>query len=97
MKALETGSFLHRGTLGEPRWGLVLPGTLRDRKRKALKTEHFSLYGSTVTVTWREGSSNGKSERYVRHFKECFGNGAPLSFQRFCERNLKVRLLYWGL
>jgi len=93
MKVLETGSFLHRGPLVEHRGGLVLPGTLRDRKRRALKTEHLSLYGSTVTVTWREGSSNGKSERYVRHFKDRFGNGAPFSYQRFCEGNLKGRLL----
>jgi hypothetical protein len=42
-----------------------------------------------VRVTWRVGSSNGKSESYVRHFKERFGNGAPLSLQRLCEGKLK--------
>jgi len=50
-----------------------------------------------VRVTWREGSSNGKSESYVRHVKERFGNEAPLSLQRLCEGNLKGGVLYWGL
>jgi len=50
-----------------------------------------------VRVTWREGSSNGKSESYVRHVKEHFGNEAPLSLQRICEGNLKGGALYWGL
>jgi len=69
----------------------------RQKKEGSENGASLSLYGSTVTVTWREGSSNGKSDRYVRHFKECFGNGTPLSIQRFCEGNLKGRLLYWGL
>lgn len=43
-KVLETGSFLHRVPIGEPGVGLVLPGNLADRLRRAVETESFPLW-----------------------------------------------------
>ena len=38
------GSSVHRGHNREPGCELVLPGTLGDRHRRALKTKHHSLW-----------------------------------------------------
>ena len=42
-KALETGRYLHRGPIGESGVGFDLPGTLRDRRRRALETEQLFM------------------------------------------------------
>ena len=54
----------------------------------------LSLSGSSTRVTWRDVSFTGKSEIYVRHVKEGFGNGASLSFDWLRERNVEAALLY---
>jgi hypothetical protein len=35
---------------------LILPGTFRDRGRRALEKELLSLYESSARGTWKEGS-----------------------------------------
>jgi hypothetical protein len=53
-KALVTGISLHMGPKGDLEGGGLSPGTLRDRKKKDLRVEHLSLWGSE-RETWMEG------------------------------------------
>jgi len=50
--------------------------------------------GERERGTWRKGSLTGNLERYVRHVKEGFRNGAPFSFQRLQYGNLEGRLTH---
>jgi hypothetical protein len=51
--------------------GTRLLGTLRDGPRRLWKRNVY-LYGSSAKGTWREGSFNEYSERYIQ---EGYGNG----------------------
>jgi len=55
------GISLHRGSVGETGWGLILLGTYRDRWR-TLEMERLSHYGSSMRVTWRDSSFTGDPE-----------------------------------
>jgi len=83
MKALETrlslslplslslSLSLYRRPVGERGGRVLLPGNLRDRKERSVTTA-FSLYGSYVRGTWREGSFTENSESYVNFKKGSF-------------------------
>jgi len=45
----------------------------------------LSLHVKSVRRTWREGSSTGNSESYIRYVKEGFGYGASPSLYRLKE------------
>jgi hypothetical protein len=58
-----------------------------------LETATKHLYGSSVKVTLREGSSTWKYESYIRHAKYNFET-QRLSLYGLCEGNLEEKLLY---
>jgi hypothetical protein len=54
-----------------------------------------SVNGASFSVgIWKEGFFAGNSESYLKHAKDCSGNGAALIFYRFLEKNLELGLLY---
>jgi len=75
---------------GTPR-GFVCRRLWETVKERCVNGTSFS------TGTWKKGSFAGKSERYVKNIKDDSGNVASLTVWRFCEENLEIGLLYWGL
>jgi hypothetical protein len=95
------------GTSLHKREGVHLSGTSRDEQRGLWKLS-ITLHGTFARETWREGSFNGDSERYVKAGSESRDlfkggpladhNGRPLSGDErkvtFC---LLRQLVHWGL
>jgi hypothetical protein len=58
ISALEKGSSLHRGPVGEPEAGSVNRGL-----GETVKECSVSVYGSSARGSWKEGSFTGNTER----------------------------------